>query len=660
MRTSDIFNSLTFGGVNSADYGIYITGEAVYNAPERAVEMVSIAGRNGDIAIDQGHWNNIVVEYPAGTFDTTQAGFRKAVSDFRNAVASQLGYQRLSDTYHPDEYRMAMYVSGLEVEPKHYGSAGEFVLKFNCKPQRWLTDGEIPVTIGEWGETETASGDIVTIENEDGVLAVKSLEVALEPIQSGSGTPSPDNVKPISGWTEVETVVSPTTDAEDGTTYTTNLGRTVYGGTLDVVSGELVVDRAMVTLDGTQNISIVNWRPTSSGVGWVYPYSLTNNKIERSDANMPKLVSDSLPTITYGTAYQGTSVGVTTLATTGTTSSYGLVVRTADTSLTTASAINAYLSSNPITVCYELATPQTYQLTAQQIELLIGTNNIWSDGDVTVEYGQEPDVLYNPTPYDASPLLAVEGYGAIGFNGYEVEIDRIELGEIEVLPSETSSSQQMRTEYTTTSLNAGDTMSMSSVSFSYILNFSSGVHGAFSSVNGISIRAIVAGETPSSYTAVLLNSNQIRFTATYNNVSFVYAPDTSTYVFSTSFDISVTATDSTAGHIYPTASMQNTISRVISLFCSNTGSDIFATTMSDFLIQRSALKGISSVSVDTGTKYIDCDLGDAYAINDGSYVSLNSYIDLGSDLPTLASGANEITYDDTITELTITPRYWIL
>lgn len=48
-------------------------------------------------------------------------------------------------------------------------------------------------------------------------------------------------VCPIEGYTEVNTIVSPTTSASDGTTYTTDLGRTVYGGTLDVVSGELTI-----------------------------------------------------------------------------------------------------------------------------------------------------------------------------------------------------------------------------------------------------------------------------------------------------------------------------------------------------------------------------------------------------------------------------------
>jgi len=149
--TGAIFNSLIFGGVDSANYGIYITGEAVYNAPERAVEMVTVPGRNGAIAIDQGRWENIEVEYPAGCFGDGDANFADRISAFRNAVLSQIGYQRLTDTYHPDEYRQAIYVAGLEVEPANINSAGEFKLIFNCKPQRFLTSGETAVAVTSGG-----------------------------------------------------------------------------------------------------------------------------------------------------------------------------------------------------------------------------------------------------------------------------------------------------------------------------------------------------------------------------------------------------------------------------------------------------------------------------------------------------------------------------
>ena len=138
---------LIFGDADSADYGIYISGDGVYNAPERAVEFVDVPGRNGAIALDQGRYNNIEITYPAGTFAKSQEEFRENLSAFRNAILSQKGYQRLEDTYHPEEYRMGVYSSGLEVSPVGYNQAGEFELRFNCKPQRWLTVGAYPIPI---------------------------------------------------------------------------------------------------------------------------------------------------------------------------------------------------------------------------------------------------------------------------------------------------------------------------------------------------------------------------------------------------------------------------------------------------------------------------------------------------------------------------------
>lgn len=153
MAVSNLFNNLTFGGVCSADYGIYITGEAVYNAPARNVEMVDVPGRNGQLLIDYGTYENITVTYPCGVYGDDQADFRAAISAFRNAILSKVGYQKLEDTYHPDEYRMGVVIGGMEVAPAA-GRAGEFNLSFNCRPQRFLVSGETEVTI--------TSGDTLT------------------------------------------------------------------------------------------------------------------------------------------------------------------------------------------------------------------------------------------------------------------------------------------------------------------------------------------------------------------------------------------------------------------------------------------------------------------------------------------------------------------
>ena len=148
--TGAIYKSLYFDGEDSRDYGVYITGEAVYNAPEREVEMISIPGRNGALAMDRGRFENIEVTYPAGIFADNEADFAEAISNFRNLLCSKRGYVRLQDEYNPNEYRMAVYKSGLEVEPALL-KAGEFDIVFDCKPQRFLTSGEEAVTVTSGG-----------------------------------------------------------------------------------------------------------------------------------------------------------------------------------------------------------------------------------------------------------------------------------------------------------------------------------------------------------------------------------------------------------------------------------------------------------------------------------------------------------------------------
>jgi len=149
-KTGAMFKALSFDGYSSRNYGVYITGEAVYNAPERAVEMISIPNRNGAFALDQGHFENIEVTYPAGVFADNEEDFAEAISNFRNLLCSRKGYCTLTDEYHPDEYREAVYKSGLEVDPTQL-RAGEFNITFECKPQRFLNSGSTKVTVANNG-----------------------------------------------------------------------------------------------------------------------------------------------------------------------------------------------------------------------------------------------------------------------------------------------------------------------------------------------------------------------------------------------------------------------------------------------------------------------------------------------------------------------------
>ena len=60
-------------------------------------------------------------------------------------------------------------------------------------------DVNIPYT-----DVHVATGAVATFEGED--LPLKSLIASIVPVQAGSGDPSPENVRPISGWTGCEVI----------------------------------------------------------------------------------------------------------------------------------------------------------------------------------------------------------------------------------------------------------------------------------------------------------------------------------------------------------------------------------------------------------------------------------------------------------------------
>lgn len=66
----------------------------------------------------------------------------------------------------------------------------------------------------------------------------------------------------------------------------------------------------------------------------------------------------------------------------------------------------------------------------------------------------------------------------------------------------------------------------------------------------------------------------------------------------------------------------------------------------------------STASTFSGTIYVDLDIDEAYILENGEAVSLNNYVSLGGDPPVLKAGNNQITYNGSISDVRITPRWW--
>ena len=325
--------------------------------------------------------------------------------------------------------------------------------------------------------TDTASGSIASFSDGADNVPVKSLTVDIEPVQSGSGDPSPTNIRPISGHTQAvvtrcgknladftdgytipgtglpssyakrsatltpipiaegkayrflctgihicgiysvldaennlvrrvtgvdsETVLNTSggaylyvcgydasdtvTVTADGNTlmvvfdtetdttyepyngqqYAIDLNGTVYGGTLDVTTGVLTVDRAYytTTLSTKDNVATGTYDQYIFYSRWTGGYISTEVDADASIRPICNIAPYLYSNAQTSTHFYVTSTGFQVFVPSGT------------------------AETTAVEIAYFLKEPFEVTLTAQEVRTLLGTNNVFADcGDVNVEY----------------------------------------------------------------------------------------------------------------------------------------------------------------------------------------------------------------------------------------------------------------------------------
>lgn len=213
--------------------------------------------------------------------------------------------------------------------------------------------------------SEDASGMNSVSFDTDYADPLEALTVGIIATQSGSGDPSPDNVRPISGYSNMTLVVN-------GQNVVIALGQTVYGGILDVVSGILKITYAKANI--TSSNASTYGGLSSNGVRFTSALN-ASYRFANAICNMAQIAKNTLYTpgvmavgIDNNQIYWFSIIDIL--------------------GLSDLQAFKDWLDLHPVDVIYELATPLEVQLTPEQITTLKGLNTISTDtnGEINVTY----------------------------------------------------------------------------------------------------------------------------------------------------------------------------------------------------------------------------------------------------------------------------------
>ena len=141
---------------------------------------------------------------------------------------------------------------------------------------------------------------------------------------------------------------------------------TVYGGTLDVISGVLTVDRTEVDLGN------LNYTKYDVAQGTLFRGSISGAKT-LSGVAVPNMICSMYPVTDSSRRTNKTVSQATGLA----------AVDVIDNDYSDADTFKTAMSG--VQLVYELATPITYTLTTTEVRTLLGLNHIWADtGDINL------------------------------------------------------------------------------------------------------------------------------------------------------------------------------------------------------------------------------------------------------------------------------------
>lgn len=249
-------------------------------------------------------------------------------------------------------------------------------------------------------------GNPVVVKDALGGVGLKECKATFTPTQAGTGTPSPDNIRPISGRDSVKVERQ-----EDAQTTALTLPRTIYGGEVDVQTGKGVEMYKVVTLDGTESWYTWGVNANNSAVTGFYTYDINDYATTNTSGICSHL--SSLNVDVWG----GRNSGIG-FSTTGSSRYFIYSVPTAmlaDTSDNSAAiaSLKSYLAAQyaagtPVQVAYKLATPVPFTATGgSEIKALEGVNTLLTDGDtISATYTQSPAILLKSLAAQASTQAA--------------------------------------------------------------------------------------------------------------------------------------------------------------------------------------------------------------------------------------------------------------
>ena len=136
-----------YNGISSKDFGIKIKKNGINNfsSPQRSYENILVPGRNGELFIDNGNYENFILNIDC-CLDARRHNLNEVSRNIKSWLQSDLKYKKLILSTDDEVYYEAICNNKLDIS-QVFRNFGESIISFSCKPFKKVIYGENKIVL---------------------------------------------------------------------------------------------------------------------------------------------------------------------------------------------------------------------------------------------------------------------------------------------------------------------------------------------------------------------------------------------------------------------------------------------------------------------------------------------------------------------------------
>ena len=127
----------TYKGIRSSEMGLRVSGDLNFNSPVRDVNLVTVAGRNGDLVMDNGRFASVIRSIPCRLNVPKGQQVESLINEITNWLGTDIGFHDFTWSGDPEFVYQVMIENSVSLQ-RLLPEFGEALVKFRMHPIKYL------------------------------------------------------------------------------------------------------------------------------------------------------------------------------------------------------------------------------------------------------------------------------------------------------------------------------------------------------------------------------------------------------------------------------------------------------------------------------------------------------------------------------------------